>query len=177
VQRIQPAWFTTAMRGVSYAGFEPQVYIVMTVVVLVLLALRLRWEAVMALFAAGVTLAGVAIKLAIQRPRPSPSLVEVIQQLTSYSFPSGHVLFYTAFFGFLFFLAYSRLSSGTRRALLLIILGSLVALVGLSRIELGQHWFSDVLAAYLLGSLWLALTIEIYRRGQPRFGSGRLDPA
>jgi undecaprenyl-diphosphatase len=42
-------------------------------------------------------------------------------------------------------------------------------MMGLSRIYQGQHWFSDVMGAYLLGSLWLALTIWIYRWGKPRF--------
>ena len=53
--------------------------------------------------------------------------------------------------------------------LLLVILGGMVALIGLSRIYEGQHWASDVLAAYLLGSVWLGLSILIYRWGKPRF--------
>jgi membrane-associated phospholipid phosphatase len=42
-------------------------------------------------------------------------------------------------------------------------------MMGLSRIYQGQHWFSDVMGAYLLGSLWLALTIRLYRWGKPRY--------
>jgi undecaprenyl-diphosphatase len=45
----------------------------------------------------------------------------------------------------------------------------LISLMGLSRIYQGEHWFSDVMGAYLLGSLWLALTIKLYRWGKPRF--------
>jgi membrane-associated phospholipid phosphatase len=45
----------------------------------------------------------------------------------------------------------------------------MVALIGLSRIYVGQHWASDVLAAYLLGSVWLSLSILFYRWGKPRF--------
>ena len=93
----------------------------------------------------------------------------MFQPLDSYSFPSGHVLFYAAFFGFLCFLGSTLLKGSWLRALLLIGLGALIALVGLSRIHLGQHWFSDVLAAYLLGSVWLALTVYVYRWGKDRF--------
>ena len=55
------------------------------------------------------------------------------------------------------------------RTCLLLILGGMVALIGLSRIYEGQHWASDVLAAYLLGSVWLSLSILIYRWGKPRY--------
>jgi undecaprenyl-diphosphatase len=96
-------------------------------------------------------------------------LVHVVQQLNDPSFPSGHVLLYTAFFGFLLFLAYMLLKPSFSRTFLLVILGSLVALVGLSRIYLGNHWASDVTGAYLLGSLWLALSVAIYRWGKTRF--------
>jgi undecaprenyl-diphosphatase len=41
--------------------------------------------------------------------------------------------------------------------------------MGMSRIYLGHHWFSDVMGAYLLGSLWLALTIRFYRWGKTRY--------
>ena len=91
------------------------------------------------------------------------------QQLTDSSFPSGHVLMYTAFFGFLMFLGYTLLKPSIARAVMLVILGSLVALVGLSRIYLGDHWASDVTGAYLLGSLWLAMSIALYRWGKTRF--------
>jgi undecaprenyl-diphosphatase len=119
--------------------------------------------------AAGSGSLGQLIKIAVHRPRPGANLVTVLQQLNSYSFPSGHVLTYTAFFGFLFFLGYTLLKPSFARTILLVILGSLVALIGLSRIYVGDHWASDVTGAYLLGSLWLVLSIYIYRWGKTRF--------
>jgi membrane-associated phospholipid phosphatase len=130
----------------------------------------LRWEAVTTLVAVagGSGLAGL-IKIVVHRPRPGANLVNVLQLLNSYSFPSGHVLTYTAFFGFLFFLGYILLKPSLVRTILLAIPGSLVALIGISRIYVGDHWVSDVIAAYLLGSLWLVLCVYIYRWGKPRF--------
>ena len=95
--------------------------------------------------------------------------MNVINQLKDYSFPSGHVLFFTTFFGFMLFLAYTLLKHSWWRTGLLILLVGMIALIGPSRIYVGQHWASDVIAAYLLGSVWLALSVVIYRWGKPRF--------
>jgi undecaprenyl-diphosphatase len=79
------------------------------------------------------------------------------------------VLFFTTFFGFMLFLAYTLLKPAWWRTVLLILLVGMIALIGPSRIYVGQHWASDVIAAYLLGSVWLALSVVIYRRGKARF--------
>jgi undecaprenyl-diphosphatase len=89
-------------------------------------------------------------------------LVNVITQVTGYSFPSGHVMFYTSFFGFLFYLSYTLLKPSWKRSLLLLLFGGLIILVGPSRIYLGNHWASDVFAAYLVGSLILLGVIALY---------------
>jgi undecaprenyl-diphosphatase len=109
------------------------------------------------------------VKDLIQRPRPAVGLVNVISTLTSYSFPSGHVMFYLGFFGFVAFLVFSLLKPSLKRSLLLVFLCSLIILIGLSRIFLGQHWASDVFGAYLLGSLTLVAIIQFYRWGKTRF--------
>ena len=135
-----------------------------------LYASGLKWETVVAFVSVvGSTALGLGIKVLVDRPRPSADLVNVITQLKDYSFPSGHVLFFITFFGFLLFLAYTLLKHSWWRTGLLIILVGMVALIGPSRIYVGQHWASDVIAAYLLGSVWLALSVLIYRWGKTRF--------
>lgn len=104
------------------------------------------------------------IKTTVGRPRPADSVVEVIFPHTGLSFPSGHVMFYTTFFGFTFFLALTRLRRSPGRKLLLATCGSLVLLVGPSRIYLGAHWLSDVVAGHMLGLIILLLGIELYVR-------------
>jgi len=137
---------------------------------LVLYASGLKWETVVLLISVlGSSALGLGLKVLIDRPRPSADLVNVISQLKSYSFPSGHVLFFVTFFGSLLFLAFTLLKPAWWRVLLLVVLFGMVALIGPSRIYEGQHWASDVVGAYLLGSVWLALSILIYRWGKPRF--------
>jgi undecaprenyl-diphosphatase len=105
----------------------------------------------------------------IQRPRPTGDLVAVVSMLDSYSFPSGHVMFYIGFFGFLFFLTFTLLKHSWMRSLLLTLFGGLIVLVGISRIYLGHHWASDILGASLLGGLTLTFILQFYRWGKKRF--------
>lgn len=170
LQAYRAAWFDSLMRGVSWIGFGPQVVEVAAIFVLLLAAIGLRWEALVALLAGAASeAANFVAKLVVHRPRPTADLVHVLQEVKGYSFPSGHVMFYTAFFGFLWFLTYSLLKHSWRRSVLLFLFISLVVLVGPSRIYEGEHWASDVFGAYLLGSLTLLAAIAFYRWGKSRF--------
>ena len=172
VQLIRHPAFAWCISLVSWPGFTPQVVIGAGLITLWLVGLGLRWEAVAALAAAlASTALNGLVKDLIQRPRPLPSQVNVVAALTSYSFPSGHVMFYVTFFGFLGFLALCLLQPSPKRTVLLVLLGGLIAFIGLSRIYLGEHWASDVLGSYLLGSLLLAAIIQFYRWGKVRFVS------
>ncbi len=165
LQAYHAAWFRLLMLCVSWPGYIWQSLLIVSGLALGLVQLGFLREAIAgctAAFASG--LLNTLVKLVVQRPRPSTDLVEVATQLSSYSFPSGHVMFYTAFFGFLLFLAFTRLKKSWRRTVLITLFGSLVVLVGPSRVYLGEHWASDVLGAYLLGSLALLAIIQAYQR-------------
>ncbi len=169
IQQTHSVPFDRLMYALSWLGFVPQVDVLGILGVGALYLAGLHWEAVCALFAAAGVGVGTAVKIAVFRPRPSADLVHVLKQLPTRSFPSGHVLEFTCFCGFLAFLAYTLLKPSGWRNALTAVLASIVVLMGVSRIYEGQHWFSDVMGAYLLGSLWLALTIKLYRWGKPRF--------
>jgi len=164
-----PPW-VLLMSALSWPGFSPQSMIITGLIIVLIYVLGLHWEAVMALVAAlfstGVNL---LVKDLVQRPRPTSGNVNVIDMLNSYSFPSGHVMFYLGFFGFIWFLVFTLLKPSLKRSLILVPVGILIVLIGVSRIYLGQHWASDVLGAYLLGSLTLVAIVLVYRWGKPRF--------
>jgi membrane-associated phospholipid phosphatase len=149
---------------VSAPGFTPWNFIIPAVVVLFMLFQRWRLEAwFMALAAAGGVLAEL-VKVFIDRPRPTPEFANIYAELSSYSFPSGHVTGYTMLYGFIFYLAYTLLPRRSiARWTILVVCGALVALVGVSRVYMGQHWASDALAGYALGFAYLLLLIEVYR--------------
>jgi membrane-associated phospholipid phosphatase len=170
IQGVHFAPFAFLMSLISWPGFNPQATIISALIYLILFRAALRWEAVMvliaALLSAGINL---LVKDLIQRPRPAPDLVNVFATLDSYSFPSGHVMYYLGVYGFLGFLAFIMLKPSIQRSLLLGLCGILISLAGVSRIYLGQHWASDVLGSYLLGSLTLAAVVQVYRWGKTRF--------
>ena len=170
IQLINFPYFALVMNWISWPGFGPQNMIIAGLIILFIYVVGLHWEAVMALAAAIFSTAiNVLVKDLIQRPRPTASQVKVIDLLNSYSFPSGHVMFYLGFFGFIGFLAFSLLKPSLKRSLLLVLFGGLVALIGVSRIYLGEHWASDVMGSYLLGSLTLVAIIQFYIWGKTRF--------
>jgi membrane-associated phospholipid phosphatase len=95
------------------------------------------------------------LKLGYDRARPS--IVEAIDTVSSPSFPSGHAMGAMIAYGSVAYLV-SRLEPTPRlRAATWVIAGSLILLIGTSRIYLGVHYPSDVLAGFLAGLAWLAL--------------------
>ena len=99
----------------------------------------------------------VLLKLSFQRERPR--FDEPLLSLTTYSFPSGHALGATVLYGVLAaYLVYQVDSWGARVGIALGAL-AMVALVALSRVYLGAHYLSDVLAAVIEGIAWLAICI------------------
>ena len=164
-QENQSPWVQYIMVAVSYIGNEPLLslgLIILAVVLLWIVDLRLEAVMVAAVSAVSSILNGL-IKYIVGRPRPTSSLVDVIQHAGGNSFPSGHVMAYVAFWGLLFSFGIILFKSNHWwRSALLVISGLFVILVGPSRIYLGDHWASDVLGAYLIGGLLLGVSMWIY---------------
>jgi undecaprenyl-diphosphatase len=165
IQSIPLPGFESIMTGVSILGNRWHGWALVIIAGLALIKTGLRLEGVICM--AGAALGWVVnqlLKFSIARPRPSDTLVNVSGVFHFKSFPSGHVVFFVEFFGFLLFLAVVLLKRGRVRYTLLTVLGLLIALVGMSRVYLGAHWPSDVVGAYLAGGIWLMVMIEVYRR-------------
>ena len=170
IQSINNGVFDILMRVLTELGNAPGVLVFWLLPVGLLFVVGLRWESVMTLVSViGVSVLSQLAKLVVGRPRPDGAIVHVFSLTSDFSFPSGHVLFYIGFVGFLWFLSYTLLKRSWRRTLALWVLGAMLALIGVSRIYLGAHWASDVFGSYLLGSAWLLFAIAMYRWGKPRF--------
>lgn len=98
------------------------------------------------------------LKFIVQRPRPVE--YRIINE-SGYSFPSGHSMVSMAFYGFLIYLIYKKIKNKIIKWILIILLGTLIILIGISRIYLGVHYVSDVLAGFLISISYLILFIGL----------------
>lgn len=164
LQQFQDPAFAALMFWASWPGFPPQTW-VMPFLLAAPFALRRLWiEALWVLGTQVSSLVVTVLKDGVHRARPSPELVGVLVVLNSPSFPSGHVVQYTMLFGFTFFLLYVLAPHSTFRIIALALLAVPVALVGPSRLYLGQHWLSDVLGGYAVAALLLLPMCWAYTR-------------
>jgi len=110
----------------------------------------------------GAALIGVVIKATLHRARPIP----LYSGWDAFSFPSGHATTNAAIYGFLAILL-ARNARPFWQALTAATVVLIVALIGLSRLYLGAHWFSDVIGGMAFGTAWIALLGIAYIRHDP----------
>ena len=94
----------------------------------------------------------------IQRPRPED--FRLIEE-TGYSFPSGHSMASMAFYGLIIYFAFKYVKNKNAKIIICTILSLLVLLIGISRIYLGVHYASDVIAGFVLSIAYLVVYITI----------------
>lgn len=97
-------------------------------------------------------------KAIVERDRPLDMLVSA----PGYSYPSGHSMVGLAYFSFLSYLVIKYIPNKIVKIILPIVFTITILLVGFSRIYLGVHYLSDVLAGFLLGAIYLIIFINIY---------------
>ncbi|MFC3931368.1 phosphatase PAP2 family protein [Streptococcus dentapri] len=160
-----PDPLTSFFKTITILG-NPVVQILLIALLFVLFLWK-KWYAEAGFIVSSGAVAGLFIltlKNLYQRPRPELSqLVEA----HGYSFPSGHSLCLMMIFGSLIIIAHQRIQAQNSRRLVETVLGLLILLVGFSRIYLGVHYPTDVLAGFVLGYGMINLIYPFYN--QKRF--------
>lgn len=153
---IGPRWLEEAVRDVTALG-STLVLTFITIVVLGFLVIdRRRGMALYVLIAiAGGALLSTLAKTLFARPRPE--LVAHLVDVTSYSFPSGHALASAVTYLTLGVLLASTQSRKRMKAYFIGVAITIMVLVGASRVYLGVHWPTDVVAGWALGAAWAML--------------------
>lgn len=155
-QPIGPDWLPSAVRDITALGSSTVLTLVVAATAL-FLALRRRWRSV-ALVLAATSSGGVAVTLVkalVGRARPE--LVERLMVEASNSFPSGHAANSAIVYLTLATLLFPVVQEARMRAFVLGAALLVTLMVGVSRVYLGVHWPSDVLAGWAFGSAWALL--------------------
>lgn len=162
-----PEWGITVWRSLTWLGNTTPRIIVAGLTVLWLLGLRRGHGA---LFLAGLLVSGIVLSETLKHgvDRPRPQVVTHLDRVVSPSFPSGHALNSTLFF-FAVALLVGRLlrARGARWSMYAAAAGLSLA-IGLSRLALGVHYPTDVLAGWVLGGAWLGLWFAVARNYWPK---------
>jgi undecaprenyl-diphosphatase len=166
VHQLASPPMTAIMRGLSFAGSTIALS-VGTIFVVVRFAMR-KWKREAILFAltmAGAGLLNITLKLAFKRPRPVPFFN--LSRPETYSFPSGHSLTSAVFFGALAAILTARTKSKRLSMAIWIVSVGMFLLIGLSRIYLGVHYTTDVIAGFLAALIWI-LVVRFVEMGLVR---------
>lgn len=150
--------------GIAYL-FGPVGMPCMAVAAIVVLTLRRRsWTPLILVAGAGIgsLLMTIAGKDIIGRHRPP--LADAVPPFEySPSFPSGHTLNATVIAGVVGYLLWLHRRALVAKVLCVVVPVVIAVVVGLTRVLLGAHWFTDVVAGWLLGAAWLALVVSAHR--------------
>jgi len=111
-----------------------------------------------------VTLINQLLKILFQRPRPELNMIAA----TGYSFPSGHSMVSMAFYGFLIYLILKSKHTKLDKIISTIILLFIILGIGFSRVYLGAHYMTDVLAGFTLAIIYLSFFTTIIEKGDKK---------
>lgn len=158
---IGPIWLQEAVRDITALGsFSLLTIIVLAVFVHLLLVGRSRTAWFIAVAVVSGTALSSVLKAVFDRPRPD--LTGIARVFTA-SFPSGHATISAVVFLTLGALLAERASTARLRAYYLCVAATLAILVGLSRVYLGVHYPTDVLAGWLIGTAWALICVALAR--------------
>jgi undecaprenyl-diphosphatase len=158
---------TKFMFAMSFMGAGGMVVLMAAAVVLFAVKGWKRALGWLTLTMVGALVLDLALKYAFHRSRPVPFFGAVPH---TYSFPSGHALFSFCFYGVMAGLINARVRSLWLRIVVFSVAALMIGLIGLSRIYLGVHYPSDVIAGYLAGAIWVSTMVMMDRVSKTRKG-------
>lgn len=136
-------------------------YVIIPVCIILIIIFRKSIEKILIPLNLVITfVANQLLKRIIARPRPN--LYRLVEE-TGFSFPSGHSMISMAFYGFIIYLIYRKVKNLYIKWTLCITLSILIVLIGITRIYLGVHYASDVIAGFFISIAYLTLFTNVIK--------------
>ncbi|CAH0288520.1 hypothetical protein SRABI96_04192 [Peribacillus sp. Bi96] len=167
VQGLESPLLTTIMKFFTSIGSTASL-IILSLFILFFLYKVLKHRLELVLFCVvmvGSPLLNLMVKLFFQRARPD---LHRLIDIGGYSFPSGHAMNAFSLYGILTFLLWRHITARWGRILLILFSTMMILSIGISRIYLGVHYPSDIIAGYFAGGFWIAVSIWFFQKHQER---------
>ena len=149
------AWLTPVMQGFSFLGSTIFLTLAALAVLFALFRAGHKHSAILfTITMIGATILNFVLKISFVRERPIPYFDTPLP--TSYSFPSGHALFSLCFYGSLAWIWAAHPIGDKKKLAAWVVASLLIFFIGLSRVYLGVHYPSDVIAGYLAAFVWVS---------------------
>lgn len=154
VESLRTEWLTPIIKLITFLGSAP-VLIAITILSIIIIKNKKIGLSVAANLVF-IAFFNQTLKYIIQRPRPEGyRLVEE----SGFSFPSGHSMVSTAFYGYFMYLIFKKVKNKYLKWGLSILLSIIIVLIGASRVYLGVHYASDVLAGFFISIAYLGIFV------------------
>ena len=150
IEHLRRDWLTTIMKIITSLGDE--IAIIVFTIVSIIVAKNKKVKLAIAVNVIFITLLNTLIKIILKRPRPEGFNI-IIEK--GFSFPSGHSMISAAFYGLLIYFVYKYINNKKIKYIICTTLSILILLIGISRIYLGVHFASDVIAGFVLSIAYL----------------------
>lgn len=150
---------TTFMKAFTFFGSYIGVILISLITIILMIFFHKYWEALfLAIAVLGSSLFNLLLKWIFQRERPSSNqLIDV----TGLSFPSGHAMVSIVLFGMLTYFLLLFYKSNWAKIITALFFTVVILCIGVSRIYLGVHYPSDVIAGFSAGGAWLIICLFV----------------
>ena len=163
IQKLTIGNFTSLMKFISIFGSLVVVPLSVILTSLLFFVTYNRRESYFIFTTLIADLLNILVKMMISRPRPTLENAKLFLNFNQSSFPSGHVVHYVVFFGFLLtVMSVNKKITLFWRIFIGIFSTFLILTISISRVYLGAHWATDVIGGYLFGFIYLGIILKFY---------------